>query len=795
MVIRGVGLIQKVSDVEDIVVSENNGVPIFVRDLGCVTIGAAPQTGIFGIGKVSDAIEGIVLMRRGENPTEVLNGIHEAVTELNTILPETKIVPIYDRTDLVNNTLHTVSHTLLEGLVIVLAVLFLFLGSVRAALLTAVTIPLSLLFAFVCMHFTGIPANLLSLGALDFGIIVDGTLVMVEHIVHVLSERSHQQGRQSVLESVRDAALAVERPIFFSLLIIISAYIPLFTLERVERRLFTPMAFTVCYALIGSLLIALTLVPVLATYLFTERSKSWENPVLKWLQRKYEGTVRFSVAHSKSVLIISGAVVVFSVTLATRLGSEFLPQLDEGVIWVRANLPAGIALSKSAQVAANIRQIIARFPEVSLVSSQTGRNDSGTDPYGPNRNELFVPLKPYETWTAGKKKSDLVEEISTTLHKQIPGAALSFTQPIIDNVTEAVTGSPADLAVIISGPDLTRLRELAGQTLDSLRHIRGAADTFIEQEEDQAQLRIAIDRQHLARYGINIRDVQDVIELALGGRAVSAVFEGERRFDVTVRYIPEARADISAIGSILIATHEGGRVPLSELAAIQIVNGATIIARRENQRQISVRTNIRGRDQGTFVADAQRAFDRQVKLPEGYSVTWGGQFENLERARRRLTIILPITIAIIFVLLFLTFGTAGHAGLVLINVPFSLVGGIVALYVRNINLSVSAAVGFISLFGVAVMSGVLVVSEINRRVKSGAGLEAAVVQGTLAQMRPVLMMIIVAMLGMVPAARATGIGSDIQRPLASVVVGGLLSTLVLTLLALPALYYVTSREH
>jgi cobalt-zinc-cadmium resistance protein CzcA len=621
MVIRGVGLIQKVSDVEDIVVSENNGVPIFVRDLGCVTIGAAPQTGIFGIGKVSDAIEGIVLMRRGENPTEVLNGIHEAVTELNTILPETKIVPIYDRTDLVNNTLHTVSHTLLEGLVIVLAVLFLFLGSVRAALLTAVTIPLSLLFAFVCMHFTGIPANLLSLGALDFGIIVDGTLVMVEHIVHVLSERSHQQGRQSVLESVRDAALAVERPIFFSLLIIISAYIPLFTLERVERRLFTPMAFTVCYALIGSLLIALTLVPVLATYLFTERSKSWENPVLKWLQRKYEGTVRFSVAHSKSVLIISGAVVVFSVTLATRLGSEFLPQLDEGVIWVRANLPAGIALSKSAQVAANIRQIIARFPEVSLVSSQTGRNDSGTDPYGPNRNELFVPLKPYETWTAGKKKSDLVEEISTTLHKQIPGAALSFTQPIIDNVTEAVTGSPADLAVIISGPDLTRLRELAGQTLDSLRHIRGAADTFIEQEEDQAQLRIAIDRQHLARYGINIRDVQDVIELALGGRAVSAVFEGERRFDVTVRYIPEARADISAIGSILIATHEGGRVPLSELAAIQIVNGATIIARRENQRQISVRTNIRGRDQGTFVADAQRAFDRQVKLPKGYSMT------------------------------------------------------------------------------------------------------------------------------------------------------------------------------
>jgi cobalt-zinc-cadmium resistance protein CzcA len=482
-------------------------------------------------------------------------------------------------------------------------------------------------------------------------------------------------------------------------------------------------------------------------------------------------------------------VVVAAFVLGTFLGSEFLPQLDEGVIWVRANLPAGISLTKSAEVATTIRALLRDSPEVKFVSSQTGRNDSGTDPYGPNRNELFVALKPYDTWPAGKRKADLVEEFSRKLRAAIPGAMLSFTQPIIDNVTEAVTGSPADLAVIISGPDLGKLRRLANWTLEVIQSISGAADTGIEQEADQAQLRLSINRQAVARYGINVRDVQDVIELAVGGRAVSTFFEGERRFDITVRYVPEARTDSFAIGNILVPTREGGRVPLSQLATIEVVNGATIIARRENQRQISVRTNIRGRDQGSFVREAQTRFAATVKLPDGYHVEWGGQFENLERARKRLTVILPITIAVIFTLLFFTFGSPGYAGLVLMNVPFSLVGGIVALYLRGINLSVSAAVGFISLFGVAVMSGVLVVAEINRRrAEPGVDLEAAVIGGARAQMRPVLTMIVVALLGMVPAAQATGIGSDVQRPLATVVVGGLLSTLVLTLLALPSLY-------
>jgi cobalt-zinc-cadmium resistance protein CzcA len=801
MVVRGVGLVQSISDIENIVVNETKGVPVYVRDIARVEIGAAPQTGIFGVNEKTGGVEGIVLMRRGENPSVVLQGIKQAVDELNsTWLPDgIKMVPIYDRTDLVHNTLQTVTHTLLEGLLIVVAVLFLFLGSVRAALLTALTIPLSLLFAFVCMHFSGIPANLLSLGALDFGIIVDGTLVMVEHIVSMLEERQQSGAAKhpgGILRAIQDAALEVERPIFFSLIIIIAAYIPLFTLERVERRLFTPMAFTVCYALLGSMLLALTLIPVVATYMFRHGAKSWHNPVLMSLQGRYRAVLERVVERPWRVVLVSLAIVAAAFALASRLGSEFLPQLDEGVIWVRVNLPPGISLEKSAEVAAHVRGILRQFPEVKLVSSQTGRNDSGTDPYGPNRNELFVALQPYGSWASGWTKAQLVDAFARKLQAEVPGGFFSFTQPIIDNVTEAVTGSPADLAVILTGPDLKQLRTLARQGLDVIKHVPGAADSGIEQEADQAQLRIAVKRQEVARYGINVRDVQDVIEMAIGGRPVTTMFEGERRFDITVRYVPEARTDENAIGKILIPTHEGGRIPLEQLANIRVMDGASIIARRENRRQISVRTNIRGRDQGSFVSEAQSRFAQAVKLPPGYQVEWGGQFENLQRARKRLSIILPVTIAIIFALLFFTFGSPKYAGLVLMNVPFSLVGGILFLYARGINLSVSAAVGFISLFGVAVMSGVLVIAEINRlrRTEPDIPVRRAVVEGAVAQMRPVLMMIVVALLGMVPAARATGIGSDVQRPLATVVVGGLLSTLLLTLLALPGLYALSVRR-
>jgi cobalt-zinc-cadmium resistance protein CzcA len=799
LAIRGSGLIRSNEDIGNIVLDAQKGVPIFVRDVGRVKIGALPQTGIFELNHQRNrygSVEGIVLMRRGENPSEVLSAIHEAVDELNdTRLPQNaRIVPIHDKTELVQNTLHTISRVLLEGFGVVVTVLLLFLLSVRAALLTALIIPFALLFAFICMRFTGLSMSLLSIGALDFGIIVDATIVMVERIVHRLAERQTEGGAANTFEIVRTAARDVQRPILFSLVIIISAYIPLLTLERVERRLFTPMAMTVCFALLGSLIFSLTLIPALATYVYGPRTRIRQHRVLDWVNDRYERLVAGIVRHAGRTVAIATVVLGLSLYLGTRIGTEFLPQLDEGVIWIRANLPPGISLEKSADVAARIRELILQSQEVKLVGSQTGRNDSGTDPFGPNRNEFLVNLQPYSSWTTDKTKSDLVNELSRRLTSNLPWAAFNFTQPIIDTSTEIATGSSADLAVILSGPDLRQLRYFAQQTLAMLRQVPGAADTSIEQEAEQAQVRIAIDRVQVARYGINVADVQDVIDLALGGDPITAVFEGDRRFDVVVRFAPEARADPTAIGNILIPTRDGGRVPLSELADIRTVDGQTIIARRENERQITVRTNIRGRDQGGFVADAQDRFDQTIKLPAGYRVDWGGQFENLERARQRLSVIIPITIGLIFALLFVTFGSALDAFLVLLNVPFSLAGGLIALWLRGINLSVSAAVGFISLFGVAVMSGVLYISEINRRRREPeTTLHDAVVGGARVQFRPRLIVILVAALGMMPAALARGIGSDIQRPLATVVVGGLTSTLLLTLIALPAVYWLAER--
>ena len=793
--IRGSGLIQSPDDLEGIVLDAPRGVPIRMGDIGRVRMGALPQTGIFAMDDEpvgSGGVEGIVLMRRGENPSEVLPRVREAVDELNaTRLPSgQRIVAIHDRSDLVANTLHTVSHVLIAGFTIVVIALLAFLLSARAALLTAVVIPLSLLFALVCMYASGVSLSLLSIGALDFGIIVDGTIVMVERIMRGLENNPHGDPRETIVA----AAVEAQRPILFSMLVIIAAYIPLLTLQRVERRLFMPMALTVCYALLGSLLLALTLIPALATFLFRGHIRILRHRPLERLNDWYGRAIRSLVDRAGWVVGAAAVVVAGALGLGTTLGTEFLPQLDEGVIWIRANLPAGIALGKSAELARQIRMLIRQSPEVRRVASQTGRNDSGTDPFGPNRNELLVDLAPYDTWAGGRTKAGLVDELARRLTTTIPGAAFNFTQPIIDTATEIVTGSSADLAVIISGSDLRELRRLAGQTLGILAPMRGAADTSIEQEADQPQLRIAIDRPRVARYGINVGDVQDVIDLALGGAPIGGVFEGERRFDIVARFTPESRGSPGAIAELLIPTRDGARVPLLQLADIRTSDGATIIARRENRRAITVRTNIRGRDQGGFVGEAQERFARGVTLPPGYSVDWGGQFENFARAKARLAFIMPITLAVIFVLLFVTFGTALDAGLVLLTVPFSMAGGVLALYLRGMNLNVSAAVGFISLFGVAVMSGVLYISDITRRRgQAGLPLPDAVVAAAKAQLRPVLLVIVVATLGMIPAMVAHGIGSDIQRPLATVVVGGLLSTLFLTPLALPAVYVLAER--
>jgi heavy metal efflux system protein len=799
LAIRGSGLIQNSEDIGNIVLDSQKNVPVFVHDVGKVAVGSLPQTGIFAVNRDpvgAGGVEAIVLMRRGENPSEVLGSIHEAVEEINsTRLPRgVQIVPIHDKTELVQNTLHTVTRVLIEGFVIVVTVLLLFLLSLRVALLTALTIPLSLLFALLCMYLSGVSLSLLSIGALDFGILVDATIVMVERIVRTLEQQPERLDRAALTARVRDAAITVQRSILFSLLIIIAAYIPLLTLERVERRLFTPMALTVCFALLGSLLLCLTLVPVLATFVFRGKRRMREHRPLDMLAERYEAIIRATIRHAWLTVGVATSIVVAALVIGGRLGTEFLPTLDEGVIWIRANLPAGIALETSSEIARAIRLAVLQSPEVKLVMSQTGRNDSGTDPFGPNRNELLVDLHPYSTWKSGKTKAELVDELRRRLQDTIPEIVLNFTQPIIDSATEIATGSSADLAVIISGPDLNELRTLAAQALRMLRGVRGAVDTSIEQERDQAQLRIAINRFQVARYGINVGDVQDVIALAIGGSPISSVFEGDRHFDVVARFIPDARRDPATIGNLLIPVRDGARVPLSQLADLRVVDGASIVARRENERQITVRTNIRGRDQGGFVGEAQARLATDLPLPPGYRVTWGGQFENFERARQRLIIIIPVTIGIIFALLFVAFGSALDGVLVMLNVPFSLVGGFVALWLRGINLNVSAAVGFISLFGVAVMSGVLYIAEENRRRRDPqVPLHDAVVVGARVQFRPLLLVILVAALGMLPAALARGIGSDIQRPLATVVIGGLLSTLFLTLFALPAVYWLTDR--
>lgn len=550
-----------------------------------------------------------------------------------------------------------------------------------------------------------------------------------------------------------------------------------------------PMAFTIASALLGSLVFSLTLVPVLATYIFPRGVKAWRNPSLGWLTRGYEAVLVVLLRHQKKTVFVTAVVVGLGLALGAKLGAEFLPQLDEGVLWIRASLPPGVSLETSAEVAGKIRAIIKEMPEVKFVTSQTGRQESNTEPFGPNRNEFLVGLTPYSSWPSNRTKAAVVRELSQQLRARIPGVSFSFTQPIIDMVMDSVTGSSADLAVIFFGPDLQLLREMAKQASAILQSVPGAVDTAIEQETDQAQLRIEIDRREAARYGINVADIQGVIELAIGGRPVSSMFEGDRRFDIVVRYIPEARSTLAGIGNILVPAADGARIPLRQLAQVRVADGASIISRRENQRQISVRTNIRGRDQGSFAAEAQSRVRTEVQLPVGYKVEWGGQFENLTRASKRLKWILPITIAIIFTILYWAFSSTRKAALVLACVPFSIAGGVGALYLRGIPFSVSAAVGFVSLFGVAVMSGVLSVEEFQRQSRQHERpIEEAVLAGMHVQFRTLLTLIAVALLGILPAALARGIGSDVQRPLATVVLGGLISTLLLTLLAMPCLY-------
>ncbi len=810
--IRGIGRIASPNDIGLIVLqSSSAGTPVYVRDVGSVEVTALPPEGILGYTdnrrhvEIQSGVQGLVLMRRGENPSEVITGLKEKIEEVKAHLPEgVELHTLYDRTELVENTLHTVSHTLIEGVTIVVLILLFFLGNVRAAIITAITIPLSLLWAFIVMKFTGIPANLLSLGAIDFGIIVDGAVILTEAIMRKFSHATEaERSQKGAIRLIIEATEEVDRQIFFSVVIIVLAYLPMFTLTRVEGKLFSPMAYTLSFAIFGSLLLALTLVPVLATFVFKSGIvKEWKNPIAKWIEGAYATVVEHLIKRRR--IVLTGAVLVVggALFIASHLGTEFLPELDEGAIVIRTVLPAGISLRAASEYPPIIREVCAAHPEVRAVITQLGRNDDGTDPYGPNRIETHVELTQYDTWPSGMDKHKLVAEMKAALEARIAGANFSFSQPILDNVTEAVTGSSADLAVLVNGEDLTTLRSYADTIYRTIKSIRGASESGIEEEGDQAQLRIEVDRQAVARYGINVRDVEDVIELAVAGKQVSTLYEGERKFDIVVRYQASTRSTVEDISNLEITSPSGQHIPLSDLAHIVIEDGSTLIAREDGHRQIGVRTNIRGRDQGSFVAEAQQKIAGMLHPANGYSLDWGGQFENLNRARNHLIVIIPITLFLIFAFLFVTFKSAKYAAIVLVNVPLALVGGVLALWIRGINFSVSSGVGFISLFGVAVMSGVLLISRFNHLRSAGSGtpehpegmsLLDAVKQGAEDELRPILMMMLVAMIGLIPASLATGIGSDVQRPLATVIVGGLASALVLTLLVLPALYYTLER--
>jgi cobalt-zinc-cadmium resistance protein CzcA len=812
--IRSIGAIRQKQDIENIVLTVQSGVPVFIRNIGSVEEFPLPPSGVLGyaireddgtIVDVRSSIQGLVAMRRGENASEVVAAIKEKVDAINagSLPPGVHLRVTYDRSQLVGYTIATVARTLMEGIAIVVLVLIFFIGSARSALVVATTIPVSMLFAFVMMKVTGIPANLLSLGAIDFGIIVDGAVVMVENIMRRYREASPADRSEGIERYTLTAAQEVGREIFFSITIIILAYLPIFSFQRVEGKLFSPMAYTLAFAIAGSMLLALTAIPVLMTMFyrnnFTAESPGpieWHNPVYAWIERGYGTTIDWVIRRPwLTVVLASGLVLIILAIGLSRVGTEFLPELDEGAINIRCFFPVGISLAEADRYTPIIRATISRHAPVNVVLTQLGRNDDGTDPYGPNRLEIFVGLRDYATWTNTMTKQELLTQIKSELEQAIPGALFSFSQPILDNVTEAVTGSVADLAILINGEDLAVMRRTADSILAVVKTIPGATECGIEQEGNQAQLSMDIDREATARFGINVSDIQKMIEAAIGGRSVSKFYDGERRFDIVVRYESDYRNSIDAVRNMTVVAPTGARVPMSQLATIRLLDGPTIIQRENGDRQISVRTNIRGRDQGSFVAEAQQTVARAVTIPEGYTLSWGGQFENLSRAAARLAVVIPVTVVIIFLVLFALYRNIRHVGIAMASIPLALVGGIASLMIRGYSFNVSAGVGFISLFGVSIIAGVLYVSRVNRLIDDeGLPLKDAVRRAAVIQLRPNLMTMLLALLGLLPAARATGIGSDVQRPLATVIVGGLTSALLLTLVTLPALYTVLGQS-
>jgi cobalt-zinc-cadmium resistance protein CzcA len=804
--VRAVGLVGTVHDIEETVITAKNGTPLRVKDIATVVQGPKIRLGQFGraihredgtIVDNDDVVSAWVPMRKGADAEAALEGLHAKVKELNEHLlpPGVKIVPFIDRSDLVRYTTHTVLHNLTEGIILVVIVLFLFLGNVRGAIIVALTIPFSLLFAATCLKLKGIPANLLSLGALDFGMVVDGAVVMVENIVRHMS---HPEATyKTPMERIRDAAHEVQRPVFYAIAIIITAYLPIFTLQRVEGRLFHPMAWTVAFALLGALLFSMLVAPVLTSVLFRKGVSEWRNPVMEVLTRRYREAARWAIAHRVVTLSAAVAVVLLSVYLIMGglIGSEFLPHLDEGSLWVRGTLAPSTGPDEGIRLANQARIVLCSFPEATECTSQVGRPDDGTDTTGFFNTEYFVGLKPKEEWRPlfHEDKEQLIAAMNRELEK-IPGVIWNFSQPIADNMEEAVSGVKGELAVKIYGDDLRLLEGTADKIVDIMRNIRGIEDLGVLRVMGQPNLNFIVDRKQAARYQINVADIQDAIQTAVGGNAVTQVLQGEQRYDLVVRYGAPYRDTKEAIENIRLLSPSGTRVSLAQLSTVETTDGASEIYREGNSRYIAIKYSVRGRDLGGAVEEAIQKVGEQVKLSRGYHIDWEGEYESQKRSQKRLTIVLPLTLLGIFLILYMMFGSPKWAALILGNVAMAPIGGLLALLLTGTHFSVSSGVGFLALFGVSVQTGVIMLEYINQLRARGHMIEDAAVDGAVLRLRPIMMTMLVATLGLLPAALSRGIGSDSQRPFAIVIVGGLLAALLLSVFLLPTLYVWVARD-
>ena len=802
--VRAVGLVSSVQDIEQTVLKAQNGIPILVKDVAVVTQGPKVRLGRFAKaihredGQIiddDDVVSGIVLLRKGAAADPTLIAIHEKVKELNDhILPKgVKVVPFIDRSDLVHFTTYTVLRNLTEGIILVVIVLFLFLGNVRGALIVALTIPFSLLFASICLDLRHIPANLLSLGALDFGMVVDGAVVMVENIVRHLSTR----GGRPTMQCIRDAAHEVQRPVFFAIAIIITAYMPIFTLQRVEGRLFKPMAWTVAFALLGALIFSILIAPVLASVFFRDSIREWRNPVLVFLTNQYRTRVRWAIEHRWITLTagIAALGIAMFLVFGGVIGSEFLPHLDEGAIWVRGTLAPSTGPSEGTHVSDQARIALASFPEVTVVTSQVGRPDDGTDTTGFFNTEYFVDLKPKDKWRPvfHERKDELIAAMDRELEK-IPGVIWNFSQPIEDNMEEAVSGVKGELAVKLYGDDLKLLEEKGDQIVGIMSKIPGIEDLGLFRVLGQPNLNFTVDRLQAARYGINVADIQDAIQTAVGGNAVSQVLQGEERYDLVVRYQEPYRDTKEAIESIRLLAPSGERVSLGQLCKVSVTDGGSEIYREENSRYVAIKYSVRGRDLGSTVEEAMKKIGEQVKLPTGYHLDWAGEYESQKRSEKRLLIVLPITILLIFIILYAMFGSWKWGLLILGVVAMAPIGGLLALLITGTHFSVSSGVGFLALFGVSVQTGVIMLEYINQLRARGHSIEDSAVEGAVLRLRPIMMTMLVATLGLLPAALSHAIGSDSQRPFAIVIVGGLIASLVMGIFLLPTLYVWVARD-